>query len=59
MVNGRWVVWDSKHQTLDEKALTAALYAELVKQDKIELLQRRKVSQTLATYLRDFYAQWD
>ncbi|HEY9649563.1 MAG TPA: hypothetical protein V6C95_02790 [Coleofasciculaceae cyanobacterium] len=59
MVGGRWVVRDSRSQTLDERTIVEALLQELVKQDKT-LLQEAAVAQTtLATYLRQFYAQWD
>lgn len=59
MVNGRWVVWDGQNQTLDEGTMISALYEELAKQDRTELSQMAKACQTLATYLRRFYAEWE
>ena len=58
MVNGRWVVWDSCSQTLDEGMISSALRSELAKPNLTER-QEAAAAYRLATYLRRFYAEWD
>ena len=58
MVNGRWVVWDSCSQTLDEGMISSALRSELAKPNLTER-QEAAAADRLAPYLRRFYAEWD
>lgn len=58
MINGRWVVRNRRSVTLDERAIVAELCSNLQQQAAVRQ-QAAAAAQTLAPYLRRFYAQWD
>lgn len=59
MVNGRWVVWDGRAQTLDEEAIATAIRSELARQGDAAEHPAAQAVRALAPYLRAFYATWD
>jgi cytosine/adenosine deaminase-related metal-dependent hydrolase len=59
MINGQWVVQNGQSTTLDANTIGTAIQDELSRQDDSQREKMARAAQTLAPYLRRFYAQWD
>jgi cytosine/adenosine deaminase-related metal-dependent hydrolase len=59
MVGGRWVVREGRSTTLDERAIVAALRAELAAQTDAPERPMAQAAQALGPFIRRFYAGWE